>query len=49
VIGFTPEQVNAMTFWELQCAVKGWMKANGATPKTMAPSDEEFEAAIMRH
>ena len=48
-MGFTPQQVNAMTFWELHCAGQGWMRANGVAPKVSAPSDEEFEAAIARH
>lgn len=38
-----------MTFWEFSAAAAGWVRANGGKPKASAPTDEEFEQALMRH
>jgi hypothetical protein len=33
--------------WEYAAAVEGWKSVHAATPKPQAPSDDEFEAAVM--
>ena len=38
-----------MTFWEFSAAAAGWVRANGGKPKVAAPSDDEFEQALLRH
>jgi hypothetical protein len=48
-VGFAPEQINRMTFWEFASAMNGWARANGVKPKVQPPTDEEFEDAVARH
>jgi hypothetical protein len=48
VIGFTPQQINRMTFWEFAVCVDGYNRANGGKPETTYPTDAEFESALMR-
>lgn len=41
-MGFTPEQVGAMTFWELDCCLEGWQAAHatGDAPAAIPTADE---------
>lgn len=48
MIGFTPAEVNDMSFWEFGCAVAGYAEAHGAEPQITYPSDEEFAQALLR-
>lgn len=46
-MGFTPQQVNAMSPWEWAAAAEGYIEAN-ADPKergSVLMTDEEFESA----
>lgn len=47
-MGFAPSEVDAMTFWEFSCCAEGFSRANGGKQDTAYPTDEEFEAALMR-
>lgn len=47
-MGFTPQQVDRMTFAQFACAASGWSRAHGGKAETTYPSDEEFEDAIAR-
>lgn len=38
-----------MTFWEFDCAVRGWMRGQGHAEKRGPPTPEEFYAAVTRH
>lgn len=41
-MGFTPAELNAMTFWEFQCATHAWRVAHGEKEPIAPPSDEAF-------
>lgn len=41
-VGYTPQDVRAMSLWQFQAAMTGYAKANGADDKGDAPSDDEF-------
>lgn len=47
MIGWTPQQVDAMSLWEFTAAVSGWIKANAPEEKPEAPSDAEFDAMVI--
>jgi len=47
-MGFTPQQVNAMTFYEFACCAAGYSRANGGERPNTYPTDEEFEDAVAR-
>lgn len=49
MMGFTPQQVRAMTLAQFGACVQGWNRANGAAPGPDAPSIAEFEAAKRAH
>ena len=42
-MGFTPQQVRAMSLWDLAQSVTGWKRANGVKDAPKAPSDDLFE------
>jgi hypothetical protein len=48
-MGFTPDQVWAMSLWEFMAAWSGWRRANGSAPETQAPSPEDHAAMLARH
>lgn len=41
-MGFTPQEVEAMSLWQYNAALAGYAKGQGAEDKPEAPSDEEF-------
>jgi hypothetical protein len=47
VMGFTPEQVDRMSFWEFGACADGWVSANVPT-KPAPPTDAEFDDAVRR-
>jgi hypothetical protein len=44
----SPDQVDKMSFWQLNACVDGVNEANSGGPKIEPPSDEEFEAMQQR-
>lgn len=46
-MGFTPSQVDEMSFWEISAAVDGWNKAHSDN-KPKPPSAEEFDRVVSR-
>lgn len=51
-MGFTPQQVDAMSMWQFMAAANGYAKSNGAEDKEK-PSDEflnwALESSDQRH
>lgn len=41
-MGFTAQEVDAMSPWQFAACADGFAKANGAEDKPEPPSDEEF-------
>lgn len=41
-LGYSPQQVRAMSWYDLSCVIDGYERANGVD-KTPAPTDEEDE------
>jgi hypothetical protein len=49
-IGFTPEQVDGMTLWQLKACAEGWRLAHrGGHAAIAPPTDEEYQAFINRN
>ena len=46
VMGFTPRDVDRMSFAQLMAAVDGWARAHGREDKPPPPTDEEYYAAM---
>ena len=44
-MGFTPQQVDAMSMWQFMAATNGYAKSNGAEDKEK-PSDEFLKWAL---
>lgn len=50
MVGFSPREVDEMTFWEFAAAVSGWTKANCPEPeKPTALSEEEHDALMAKY
>lgn len=47
-LGWTPRQVDQLTFWELHVAVEGWRRAQGVEEDVDPPSPEEHDALAER-
>jgi hypothetical protein len=47
VMGFAPQQVDAMTLWQFASCIDGWNDAHGEDV-VEAPSDDEYEDIIAR-
>lgn len=45
-MGFAPDHVDRMTFWQLSACIDGFNKANGAKEAIPAPTDAEFDALL---
>lgn len=45
-MGFSPDQVDRMTFWQMGACIAGFNKANGGEEKIPAPTDAEFDALL---
>lgn len=43
-MGFTPQQVGAMSWWQFLACADGYALKNGGKPKLEPPSDEKFLA-----
>ena len=41
-------EVARTSIWRLMQAYRGWRKAQGAEEKPRAPTEDEFEAAVIR-
>jgi hypothetical protein len=47
VIGFSPQQVNAMSLWQFTAAADGYRRSiTGESDAVEAPSDERFRAFL---
>lgn len=44
-MGFTPQQVDAMSMWQFMAAIEGYAKANGAEDSEK-PSEEFLDWAL---
>jgi hypothetical protein len=47
-MGFTPQQVDACSFWQFAACIEGFNKANSPA-ETTAPSNAEFDDMLARH
>lgn len=45
-IGFTPREVDELTFWEFAACIDGYNRANGADEMPEPMSGEEFDEAV---
>jgi hypothetical protein len=45
-MGFSPDQVDRMSFWQFRACIDGFNKANGAEEAIPPPTDAEFEALL---
>jgi hypothetical protein len=48
-MGFTPTQIDAMSFWEFLAVRDGWIAANSPPDGAGAPTPEEHEAMIEKY
>lgn len=48
-MGWTPRQVDELSFWELACAVAGFAQANGVEEKLEPPTPEEHDALLAKY
>jgi len=48
VIGFTPQQIDAMSFWQLAVCIDGYNKANHPTDLA-PPTNAEFDEFTARY
>lgn len=48
VLGFTPQQVDACSFWQFSACVEGYNKANNPD-EPQAPSNAEFDDMLARY
>ncbi|MCX5478449.1 hypothetical protein OSH08_05505 [Kaistia geumhonensis] len=47
-MGFTPRDVDDMSFWEFAACVDGFNTANGAEPDVEPPTAEEYHDMVRR-
>lgn len=47
-MGLSPNEVARTSIWRLMQAYRGWRKAQGAEEKPSAPTEDEFDQAILR-
>jgi hypothetical protein len=47
-MGFTPQQVDAMSFWQFMSSWDGYCQFHGHKSKAEAMSDEEFDDMLER-
>ena len=47
-MGFTPQQVGAMTLWQMTACIDGYKRANGGEPEAKPPSADEFFEQVAR-
>jgi hypothetical protein len=47
-MGLSPREVAGTSIWRLMEAYRGWRKAQGAEDKPAAPTEDEFEEAVLR-
>ncbi|MFK4622572.1 hypothetical protein [Bradyrhizobium diazoefficiens] len=45
-MGFSPDQVDHMSFWQFRACIDGFNKANGAEEVIPPPTDAEFDALL---
>lgn len=45
-MGFSPQQVDAMSMWQFMAAWKGWRRANMSDPGPKPPTAEQHYAAM---
>jgi hypothetical protein len=48
-MGFTPRQVEEMTFWEFLAVRDGWLSANTAPDTAGPPTAEEHDAMLEKY
>ena len=48
MLGFTPQQVGAMTLWQMQACIDGYKAANGTEPEAKPPTADEFFDHVAR-
>lgn len=46
-MGFTPQQVEAMSLWQFAAAATGWARVNGVTEEKPASLSEAEHDALM--
>lgn len=47
-MGFTPQQVGAMSFWQFAACVDGYNLANGGEETIEPPTREEYDDLLRR-
>lgn len=48
ILGFTPQQVDAMTLWELRVCADAYARHNGGGEQIEPPSPEDHLDRVMR-
>ena len=46
-MGFAPDQVDRMSFWQFRACIDGFNKANGGEEAIPALTDAEFDALLV--
>lgn len=46
-MGWTPAQVDACFMWDFLASYEGWKQFNAAPKGPTAPTDADFEAAVL--
>ena len=47
-MGWPASEVARSSIWRLMASYRGWKQANGIEDKPSAPSEDEFDQAVMR-
>jgi hypothetical protein len=47
-MGFTPQQVDAMSLWQFGACIDGWNRSQGGDEDVDPPTAEEFEDMVRR-
>jgi hypothetical protein len=48
-MGFTPRQIDELSFWEFLAVRDGWIAANSTSDGVGAPTPEEHEAMLEKY
>jgi hypothetical protein len=48
-MGFSPEEIGAMSLWQFNTCQDGWIKAQGGAPELPPPTDEQHEYLVAKH
>lgn len=48
-MGWTPREVDQCSLWEFDCAVAGWIRAQGGDDPIEPPSNEEHDEMVAKY